>query len=92
MTEEPRALTTSRRSVPEHVEVAVLHALEKLPADRFQTAKEFADALQGHGAALPMRVRTRSGGAIAYRVRPTAVNFPTARFEFDAPPGIVPVT
>jgi dipeptidyl aminopeptidase/acylaminoacyl peptidase/tRNA A-37 threonylcarbamoyl transferase component Bud32 len=118
MTEEPRPLTTSRRSVPDYVEGAVLHALEKLPADRFQTAKEFADALQGHGAALPTGIRTRSGavaetganrmrrrlsiaaiavacaalgGAIAYRARPTAGNFPTARFEFDAPPGIIPL-
>jgi len=45
MAETPRALTVQRRSVPAHVEAAVLQALEKLPADRFATAAEFAGAL-----------------------------------------------
>jgi serine/threonine protein kinase len=49
MTEDPRPLTTTRRNVPAQVDAAVRHALEKLPADRFATAKEFADALQGRG-------------------------------------------
>ena len=35
------------RAVPEHVEAAVERALEKLPADRWATAKEFAEALDG---------------------------------------------
>jgi len=47
MTEEPRPLTTQRRSVPPHVAAAVSHALEKVPADRFASAHEFADALNG---------------------------------------------
>jgi Tol biopolymer transport system component len=51
MTEEPRPLTTARRTVPDHVDAAVRCALEKLPADRFQTAKEFADALNGRAVA-----------------------------------------
>src|SRR4029079_5574160 len=45
LTEEARPLSTLRRSVPPHVEGAVLRALEKLPADRFGTAKEFGDGL-----------------------------------------------
>jgi serine/threonine-protein kinase len=45
MTEEPRPLTTQRRSVPPHVAAAVSHALEKVPADRFASAHEFAEAL-----------------------------------------------
>jgi serine/threonine-protein kinase len=45
MTEEPRPLTAQRRSVPPHVSAAVSHALEKVPADRFTSAHEFADAL-----------------------------------------------
>jgi dipeptidyl aminopeptidase/acylaminoacyl peptidase/tRNA A-37 threonylcarbamoyl transferase component Bud32 len=45
MTEEPRPLTAQRRSLPPHVAAAVAHALEKVPADRFATAHEFADAL-----------------------------------------------
>jgi eukaryotic-like serine/threonine-protein kinase len=47
ITETPRGLTGQRRSVPLHVASAVEHALEKLPADRFASAREFAEALQG---------------------------------------------
>lgn len=47
LTERPSGVRLARPSVPEHVEAAVLHALEKLPADRFATAHEFADALTG---------------------------------------------
>jgi eukaryotic-like serine/threonine-protein kinase len=46
LTESPRLLTTQRHTIPRHVEAAVLTALEKLPADRFTTATEFAEALQ----------------------------------------------
>jgi eukaryotic-like serine/threonine-protein kinase len=45
LTEEPRPLRAQRRSVPRHVEAAVARALQKLPADRFASAHEFADAL-----------------------------------------------
>ena len=50
MTEEPRPLTVLRRAVPPQVDAAVRCALEKLPADRFATARAFADALAGRGA------------------------------------------
>ena len=45
MTEEPRSLTLQRKTIPPHVEAAVMTALEKLPADRFATAAQFAEAL-----------------------------------------------
>jgi serine/threonine-protein kinase len=45
VTEQPRQLTLQRHTVPLHVEAAVFKALEKLPADRFATAAEFAEAL-----------------------------------------------
>ena len=45
VTEEPRPLTTQRRNVPPNVAAAVSHALEKVPADRFASAHEFAEAL-----------------------------------------------
>ena len=45
VTEEPRALLPRRRTIPPHVEAAVLTALQKLPADRFAGAAEFAAAL-----------------------------------------------
>jgi eukaryotic-like serine/threonine-protein kinase len=54
MTEEVRPLTVLRRSVPPHVDAAVRHALEKLAADRFATAGEFAQALQGKGDAATL--------------------------------------
>ncbi len=47
ITEEPRPLAAQRKAVPEHIEAAVLRALEKLPADRFVSAAEFAGALAG---------------------------------------------
>jgi|CXWL01.1.fsa_nt_gi serine/threonine-protein kinase len=47
ITEEPRAISAQRKAVPEHIEAAVLRALEKLPADRFATAAEFGAALTG---------------------------------------------
>ena len=50
ISEEPRPVVEHRKSVPSHVSGAILKALEKLPADRWQTASEFADALAGHGA------------------------------------------
>jgi len=45
MTEQPRSLTLQRHSIPPHVEAAVGRALEKLPADRYATAAQFAEAL-----------------------------------------------
>jgi Tol biopolymer transport system component/tRNA A-37 threonylcarbamoyl transferase component Bud32 len=47
LTERPRSVRLGRPQVPEHVEAALERALEKLPADRWQTAKELADALAG---------------------------------------------
>jgi serine/threonine-protein kinase len=46
VTESPRPLIPQRHTIPRHVEAAALTALEKLPADRFSTAAEFADALR----------------------------------------------
>jgi eukaryotic-like serine/threonine-protein kinase len=46
MTEAPRRLTMQRHTIPPHVEAAVFTALEKLPADRFASAKELSDALE----------------------------------------------
>ena len=43
--EDARPVTELRRSVPPNVAAAVAKALEKLPADRFASAREFAEAL-----------------------------------------------
>ncbi len=45
VTEHPRSLTAQRHTIPPHLDAAVLTALEKLPADRFASAAEFAAAL-----------------------------------------------
>jgi serine/threonine-protein kinase len=45
MTEKPARIIARRPRVPEYVEDAVLTALEKLPADRFASAAEFAAAI-----------------------------------------------
>ena len=45
VTEQPRSLMAQRHTIPPQVEAAVLTALEKLPADRFASAAEFAAAL-----------------------------------------------
>ncbi len=45
LTDRPRAVRESRDTVPVHVEGALAKALAKLPADRFSTASQFAEAL-----------------------------------------------
>ncbi len=56
MTETPRPLGVLRRSVPAHVEAAIHRGLEKLPADRWSSARDFADALRG---ARPVEMKSR---------------------------------
>jgi serine/threonine protein kinase len=51
VTEEAKPLTHVRKTVPQNVAAAVSKALEKLPADRFGSAKEFARALGDPGFA-----------------------------------------
>ncbi len=46
VTESPRPLHAQRHTIPAHVEAAALTALEKLPADRFASAADFAAALR----------------------------------------------
>jgi serine/threonine-protein kinase len=45
ITEPAESVTKYRKSVPANVAAAVAKSLEKLPADRFASAKAFADAL-----------------------------------------------
>ena len=49
MTATPEPVTTYRKTVPPAVEDAVHTAIQRLPADRFASAKEFAEALAGGG-------------------------------------------
>jgi serine/threonine protein kinase/Tol biopolymer transport system component len=58
LTERPRRVRLVRPSVPEHVEQAIDCALEKVPADRWQTAGDFADALRGRPRIPPPTTRS----------------------------------
>ena len=72
MTESPRPVTGQRKSVPAHVNAAVLRALEKLPADRFHSAAEFSTALVTTSFEQPQQVettRTRPSSATINLIR-----------------------
>jgi len=51
VTEEAAPVTKLRKSVPPHIASAVAMSLEKLPADRFESAKAFSEALANQGFA-----------------------------------------
>jgi len=56
VTEDPRPLGAQRKTIPPGVEASVLTALQKLPADRYGSAAEFAAAL-----ANPTTTTARTG-------------------------------
>ncbi len=53
VTEEAQPVTNARKSVPPNVAATTAKALEKLPADRFDSAARFAEALTNTSFALP---------------------------------------
>ena len=61
MTERPTPPSTVRGTVPPAVETALLKALAKLPADRFATAAQFADALSSTTPASPKHAYVAPG-------------------------------
>jgi serine/threonine-protein kinase len=74
LTDEPRPVRAARRAVPAHVEAAIARALEKLPADRWPTARTFADALEGrvvvgHTRDRVPRTKSLTTGAVAFSRR-----------------------
>jgi serine/threonine-protein kinase len=83
MTEEPRSLTTQRRSIPPYLQAVVWKGLEKLPADRFASAAQFVEALThpgsmalpdaGRGAEAAGTRETRAIGLLARLSVPLAV-------------------
>ena len=72
LSEEPRPLVLERKTVPHHIDAAVARALEKLPADRWQTVAQFAEALTGAAASSGTRGR-RSPVALSRSAIPWAV-------------------
>ena len=65
VTDTPRPVTELRKSVPSHVAAATAKSLEKLAADRFETAKEFAEALTNPAFTLPAMLTAPLAGASA---------------------------
>jgi len=76
MTAEPAELTVLRRTIPHHVADAVHTALQKLPADRFDSARAFAEALGG--AAGGGTSRSTRAGATAPIARRSGIPVVTA--------------
>jgi len=72
LTEPPRPILPQRHTIPPEVEAAILVALEKLPADRFASAAEFADALKGRGG--PTRVSAAAPAAAPARMSRTGLD------------------
>jgi serine/threonine-protein kinase len=71
LTDTARPLGELRKSVPPNVSAAVAKALEKLPADRFETVLAFSEALADRsytGADAPQRV-ARLAGPVDWRSR-----------------------
>ena len=73
ITEPAEAVTKYRKSVPPNVAAAVAKSLEKLPADRFESAKAFAEALgspayTNASAAGTMRYAIAGGRGVSMRV------------------------
>jgi serine/threonine-protein kinase len=63
VTDVARPVRELRKAVPPHVAAAVEMALEKLPADRFDGAKAFADALHDPAFTSPSASATNAGAA-----------------------------
>jgi serine/threonine-protein kinase len=81
VSERPTPVRVLRDSVPTHVALAVEHALERLPVDRFSSADEFAAALAGRSVEaghnrLPRRAAVVLGlfavGVAAFTLWPRA--------------------
>lgn len=63
LTEEARPLTDERRAVPPNVAATVAKALEKLPADRFESASAFQAALADPTFTYEPRPAAHSAGS-----------------------------
>jgi Tol biopolymer transport system component/tRNA A-37 threonylcarbamoyl transferase component Bud32 len=75
LTEEARAPAAIRRATPPNVDAAVRKAIEKLPADRFGSADEFAKAMAdpgfSHGSHTPVGSAANGGGRLWNRLSVT---------------------
>ncbi len=65
--EQVPSVTVVRPSIPDEIEDAVLQALEKTPADRYQKMSDFADALADLESAVAVRRTSSPRGMTAPR-------------------------
>jgi serine/threonine-protein kinase len=72
VTDEAAPVTQLRKSVPSNVAAAVAKALERLPADRFDSAKAFGEALQ-NPAFTTLTATAGGGGPVPVCGRPRVV-------------------
>jgi len=107
ITEPAPPVTVRRKTVPSNVSAAVGRALEKLPADRFESAKAFSDALGNPGfvtSSVAASGRTSSGArsrtvsytafaaACGIAIVATVVALWARRGESASPSPLVPLT
>jgi serine/threonine-protein kinase len=70
--ELPPSIQIVRGTVPDELEGAIMHALEKVPADRFSTVAQFKEAVLGQGATSAYARRTRANTRAYTRQHETA--------------------
>ncbi|MDX1675327.1 MAG: protein kinase [Longimicrobiales bacterium] len=64
LTGEPDPVTEHRKAVPPNVEAAVHKSLERLPADRFESAQAYAAALRNPAFGADRQTGARTAGAL----------------------------
>jgi serine/threonine-protein kinase len=69
LTTRPAPVTSLRPTVPQHVDSVIAKALEKLPADRFKTAKDFRKALVDPDFRHTVVERTMGSSAVPTQTR-----------------------
>src|SRR4029078_8875433 len=73
ITEAPKSVTGQRHTVPPHVDDAIQTALEKLPADRFESAGAFAEVLRNERPSARSAAHRSAGKTRASRSRALAL-------------------
>ena len=79
LTADAPSITSERGTVPPHVGHALAKSLEKLPADRFTSAAEFATALGDEGFTYQARTRTSAATALSEPIASVATAKPWNR-------------
>ena len=75
VTDDVRPVTELRKSVPPHVAAATAKSLEKLAADRFESAKAFAEALTNPAFTLPTTQAAMAGAPASGPWNRVAIGF-----------------